>query len=59
MAVLFTSECTNVYSFASDAGKLCYECCSKALEWSPSNPDAHNLTASCLLSQSKEEVWFY
>lgn len=38
-------------SFESDAGQRCYECCCKATELSPSNPEAYQLMASCLLSQ--------
>ena len=42
-------------SFVEAAGEKCYRCCSKAIELSPSNPEAHQLLASCLLSQGKEE----
>ena len=37
------------------AGESCHECCSKAIELSPSNPEAHQLLASCLLSQGKQD----
>ena len=44
-----------ILSFSDAAGENCYRCCTKAIELSPSNPEAHQLLASCLLSQGKEE----
>ena len=44
-----------MFSFESDAGQRCYECCSKAVELSPSNPEGYQLLASCLLSQQLQE----
>ena len=42
-------------SFESGADERCWECCSKAIEMCPSNPEAHQLMASCLLSQQHQE----
>ena len=42
-------------SFAEGAGENCHKCCGKAVELSPSNPEAHQLMASCLLSQGKQD----
>ena len=44
-----------VFSFESEAGQQCFECCSKAVELCPTNPEAHQLMASCLLSQQLQE----
>ena len=44
-----------IVSFSEGAGESCHECCSKAIELSPSNPEAHQLLASCLLSQGKQD----
>ena len=42
-------------SFSEGAGEKCHTCCRKAIELSPSNPEAHQLLSSCLLSLGKEE----
>lgn len=42
-------------SFESDAGQRCYDCCCQAVELSPSNPEAHQVMANCLLSQQLPE----
>ena len=42
-------------SFSEGAGEICHGYCRKAIELSPSNPEAHQLLASCLLSQGNEE----
>ena len=42
-------------SFSEGASEKCYAACSKAIELSPSNPEAHQVMASCLLSQGNEE----
>lgn len=44
-----------ILSFAEGAGENCHKCCCKAIELSPSNPEAHQLLASCLLSQGKQD----
>ena len=44
-----------IISFSEGAGESCHECCSKAVELSPSNPEAHQLLGSCLLSQGKQD----
>ena len=43
------------FSFTEGAGENCHKCCNKAIELSPSNPEAHQLLASCLLSQAKQD----
>lgn len=48
--------CSNfLLSFSEGAGENCHKCCSTAIELSPSNPEAHQLLASCLLSQGKQD----
>lgn len=42
-------------SFSKEASEKCYAACTKAVELSPSNPEANQLMASCLLSQGNEE----
>lgn len=41
-----TDEC-----FKEEADSKCYECCQKAVEFDPTNPEAFQLMASCLVSQ--------
>ena len=53
MELLFDWFC--LFSFTEGAGENCLKCCSKAIELSPSNPEAHQLLASCLLSQGKQD----
>ena len=42
-------------SFEEDAGKSCFESCCQAVLASPDNAEAHQLKASCLLSQQKPQ----
>ena len=42
-------------SFEEDAGERCYDSCCQATLMCPSNPEAHQLMASCLLSQQKPD----
>ncbi|XP_068716062.1 uncharacterized protein [Montipora foliosa] len=46
--IYLTDEC-----FKEEAATKCSEYCHKALEYDPSNPEAFQLMASCLLSQEK------
>ncbi|KAK3731845.1 hypothetical protein QZH41_020211, partial [Actinostola sp. cb2023] len=48
--IYMTDEC-----FDSEAESKCYQFCEKALEYDPSNPDAYQAMANCLLSQEKTE----
>ncbi len=43
------------YSFSADAGSLCQEAVAKALEWSPSNVEALQVQANCLLSLERTD----
>ena len=43
-------------SFASGAEEKCHRSCQEAVRCSPSNPEAHQMMASCLLSMNQIEV---
>ena len=43
-------------SFEEDAAQWCQDCCQKAIEQDPTNPEGYQLKASCLLSQENTEV---
>ncbi|XP_031564050.1 probable assembly chaperone of rpl4 [Actinia tenebrosa] len=46
--IYMTDEC-----FDTEAENKCFECCQKAVEYDPSNPDAYQTMANCLMSQEK------
>ena len=41
------------FSFKEEAAAKCSEFCHKAMEFDPTNPEAFQLMASCLLSEEK------
>jgi len=48
--------CVTAISFDDDAELKCEEYCTKALEYSNSNPEAYQLMGSYLLSKQDAEV---
>lgn len=54
--LLYTTESCFFYSFADTADSQCHQCCQKAIEYGPSNPEAYQLMASYLLSKERDKV---
>lgn len=44
------------HSFSENAETSCKEYCGKAIEHDPSNPEAYQMLANCLLSEGENEV---